>query len=64
MEMTSRIEETAQAFEERLRPQIEEAKRRVSDIGRETRTFIKEHPGACLVGAVALGYLIARIARR
>jgi hypothetical protein len=26
-------------------------------------TFIQDHPAACLLGAIALGYLVARMAR-
>lgn len=64
MEMTNRIEETAHALEDRVRPQIEEARRRISDLSSQTTALIKEHPGACLLGALALGYLVARLARR
>jgi ElaB/YqjD/DUF883 family membrane-anchored ribosome-binding protein len=43
---------------------IDEAKRRISDVSTRTEAFVREHPGACLIGAVAVGYLIARLARR
>jgi hypothetical protein len=48
----------------RVRPQLEEAKRRLQSINGRATDFIKEHPAACLVGAAALGYLVARLARR
>lgn len=47
-----------------LRPRIEELKRRIVALGDQTKGFIKEHPVACLTGALGLGYLFARIARR
>lgn len=64
MEMTERFEEAARTLEERVRPQIEEAKERLSDMNSRVTSFIRENPGACLLGAVAAGYLIARFARR
>ena len=47
-----------------LRPRIEELKERIVSLNDRAKAFIKEHPGACLVGALGLGYLFARIARR
>ena len=44
-------------------PQIEDAKRRLGRLDGQITGFIREHPAACLLGAVALGYLVARIAR-
>ena len=46
------------------RPQLEEAKRRLQAINGHAIGFIKEHPAACLLGATALGFLLARLARR
>jgi hypothetical protein len=48
---------------ERIRPRIEDAKRRLGEIDGRITGFIKDHPAACLLGAVALGYLVARVAR-
>ena len=64
MEMTERFEEAARTLEDRVRPQIEEAKERLSDLNDRVTSFIRENPGTCLLGAVAAGYLIARLARR
>ena len=64
MEMTERMEDAARAIEDRVRPRIEDAKRRMSDVNERVTSFIKENPGKCLLGALALGYLIARVARR
>jgi hypothetical protein len=47
-----------------LRPRIEELKARIDVLNNRAAGFIKEHPAACLLGALGLGYLIARIARR
>lgn len=64
MEMAERIEDTARELGERVRPQIENAKRRLSSLNESATDYIKENPGKCLVGAVAIGYLIAKIASR
>jgi hypothetical protein len=48
---------------ERIRPRIEDAKRRLGEIDGRITGFIKDHPAACLLGAVALGYFVARVAR-
>ena len=47
-----------------LRPRIEELKERIGSLNERAKGFIKEHPAACLVGAVGLGYFFARMARR
>jgi hypothetical protein len=47
-----------------LRPRIEELKERIVSLNERAKGFIKEHPAACLVGALGLGYLFARMARR
>jgi len=64
MEMTERIEETARELGERVRPQIENAKQRLSTLNDSMTDYIKENPGKCLVGALAVGYLIGKIASR
>jgi hypothetical protein len=49
---------------EQVRPKIEEAKQKITRINGQITSFIQEHPGACLLGAIAMGYLVARVARR
>jgi hypothetical protein len=60
---TTSFESSAEDIVERIRPQIEDAKRRLGRLDGQITGFIKEHPAACLLGAVALGYLVARVAR-
>ena len=60
---TTSFEGSAADVVARIRPQIEDAKRRLSRLNGEVTGFIKDHPAACLLGAVALGYLVARVAR-
>lgn len=64
MEMTRDIEDKARELGARVRPQIEDAKRRISSLNGTVTGYIKENPGKCLLGAVALGYVIGKIARR
>jgi hypothetical protein len=48
----------------RVRPTIDAAKRRLESVNERTTSLIKDHPAACLLGALVLGYVVARIARR
>jgi hypothetical protein len=45
-------------------PHIQELKERLEALNHRVQGFIKEHPAACLMGALGLGYLFARLARR
>jgi hypothetical protein len=47
-----------------LGSRIEELRERIVSLNDRAKGFIKEHPAACLMGALGLGYLVARIARR
>ena len=51
MEMTHKIEDTARELGERVRPQIEDAKRRLSSLNETVTGYIKENPGKCVLGA-------------
>ena len=64
MEMTDQIEATAREIGERVRPQLEDAKRRLSSANDKVIDYIKENPGRCLIGAIAIGFLVGKIARR
>jgi ElaB/YqjD/DUF883 family membrane-anchored ribosome-binding protein len=54
----------ANELSDRVRPQIEEAKHRLRALNDQAIAFIQEHPAACLLGAAAVGYIVARLARR
>jgi ElaB/YqjD/DUF883 family membrane-anchored ribosome-binding protein len=64
MEMTEQIEATVREVGARVRPQIDEAKRRLSSLDQTVTSYIKENPGKTLLGALAVGFLIGKIARR
>jgi ElaB/YqjD/DUF883 family membrane-anchored ribosome-binding protein len=64
MEMTEKIEETARELGARVKPQIEEARRRMSSLNSSATAYIKDNPGKCVIGAIAIGYLIGKLAGR
>ncbi|HLK91307.1 MAG TPA: hypothetical protein VKZ18_15525 [Polyangia bacterium] len=64
MEMTEQIEATVREMGARVRPQIDEARRRLTSMNHNAAGYIKENPGRCLLGALAVGFLIGKIARR
>jgi hypothetical protein len=57
-------EDAANDLVERIRPTLEDATDRLKSVNDRVSAFVREHPAACVAGAVALGYLAARLARR
>jgi ElaB/YqjD/DUF883 family membrane-anchored ribosome-binding protein len=65
MEMNpQQIQDRAREIQERIVPQIEEARRNLVDMNTRVVSFIRANPGTCLIGAVAVGFLIGKIASR
>lgn len=65
MEMNpQQIQDRARELQERLVPQIDEARRNLVDLNDRVVSFIRANPGTCLVGAVAVGFLIGKLASR
>lgn len=64
MEMTEQIEATVKQMGARVKPQIDQARRRLTSLNSDVTGYIKENPGRCLLGAIALGFVIGKIARR
>lgn len=58
------IQDRAREIQERIVPQIEEARRNLVDVNNRVVSFIRANPGTCLIGAVAMGFLIGKIASR
>ncbi|MBC8133501.1 MAG: hypothetical protein H7X95_11020 [Deltaproteobacteria bacterium] len=58
------VREKAEEISERLEPHIRDGKRHLESLNDRARSLINDHPAACLFGALALGYLVARLARR
>ena len=61
---TTSFERSVDDIGDRVRPQVAEARKQLDRLDGRARSFINEHPAACLLGALALGYLVARVARR
>jgi ElaB/YqjD/DUF883 family membrane-anchored ribosome-binding protein len=61
---TSELGSTVRQLEDRVEDQIKDVSRRVQTVGERVVDMVREHPAAALVGAFAVGYLIARVARR
>jgi ElaB/YqjD/DUF883 family membrane-anchored ribosome-binding protein len=65
MEMNpQQIQDRAREIQERIVPQIEEARRNLVDLNGRAVSFIRANPGTCLIGAVAVGFLIGKLASR
>ncbi len=65
MEMNpQQMQDRARELQERIVPQLDEARRNLVDLNTRTIAFIRANPGTCLVGAVAVGFLIGKLASR
>ena len=47
-----------------LRDELVRPRRRLSSWNETVSSYIKERPGRCLVGALALGFVVGKLARR
>ena len=47
-----------------ITPRLEEAQEALGDLNRRFLAFARERPGTCIVGALALGFVIGKIAAR
>lgn len=57
-------EALAEMARERLGEKLEEAQEQLERVNERAQSFIRKHPGASLLGAAALGYLIGKLVRR
>jgi ElaB/YqjD/DUF883 family membrane-anchored ribosome-binding protein len=62
--VTHQIEERAHSLSARVRPQVQQARQKLESVGETVTDYIKENPAKCLVGAIAVGFLVGKIARR
>ena len=62
--VTHQIEERAHELSARVRPQVRQAREKLESVGESVTEYIKENPAKCLVGAIAIGFLVGKIARR
>jgi hypothetical protein len=64
MEPTSSIRSKARELQSRVGPEIEEAARGLGDLNSRIVGFIRQRPGTCLLGALAFGFIVGKIASR
>ena len=64
MEIAEQIESTVRDVGSRVRPQLDDAKRKLTSLNDNVTSYIKANPGRCLIGAIAIGFLVGKIARR
>lgn len=62
--VTNEIEERAHSLSARVRPQVQEARKKLEEVGETVTEYIKENPAKCLVGAIAVGFIVGKLARR
>jgi hypothetical protein len=58
------LQDKARQIQDNVLPQIDEARRSLGDLNTRAVSFIRANPGTCLLGAVAVGFIVGRIASR
>jgi ElaB/YqjD/DUF883 family membrane-anchored ribosome-binding protein len=58
------LQDKARQLQENMVPQLEEARRNLEDLNTRVVSFVRANPGTCLLGAVAVGFIVGRIASR
>jgi ElaB/YqjD/DUF883 family membrane-anchored ribosome-binding protein len=64
MELTRDLEDKAREVRRHMRPRVREAQRRLDDLNEDATAYIRENPVKCLLGAVAVGVVIGKLASR
>ena len=64
METNPQFQDTARQLQEKFGPQIEQARQNLNNLNVRVASFIRANPGTCLISAVAVGYLIGKLASR
>jgi ElaB/YqjD/DUF883 family membrane-anchored ribosome-binding protein len=54
----------ARQMQDRIVPQIEEARRNLADLNQRVITYVRQNPGTCLLGAIAVGFVVGKLASR
>ncbi len=57
-------DDPVRAFQERLGPKLKDAEAQLMGVNEKVKSFIRQNPGTCLVGALALGFVVGRLASR
>lgn len=61
---STQFQDKARQLQERVGPGIDQAKENLAELNERVVEFIKENPGTCLLGALAVGFIVGRIASR
>ena len=64
METSQQFQDRARQLQEDLGPQLAQARENLEALNTKVTRFVKENPGTCLLGALAVGFLIGKIASR
>ncbi len=64
METTPQMEDKLRELKEHMGPQLEQARAKLSDWNTRITAFIRQNPGTCLLGALAVGYVVGRLVSR
>jgi len=64
MDLTKDLEDTAREVRRHIRPQVRAAARRLDALNDDVTDYIKENPGKCVLGALAVGVIIGKLASR
>ncbi len=64
MEARSNVERKAREISSRVGPEIREAAQGLGDLNARIIAFIRQRPGTCLLGALAFGFIVGKIASR
>jgi ElaB/YqjD/DUF883 family membrane-anchored ribosome-binding protein len=64
MDLTEDLEATARDLSRRIKPQAREVARRLDALNNDAIQYVRENPVKCLLGALALGVVIGKIAGR
>ena len=57
-------DEAVKAFQERLGPKLKDAEAQLMNVNEKVKSFIRENPGTCLLGALAVGFVVGKLASR
>ncbi len=60
----SQPQDKVRDLQARVAPQIDEVREKLSDLNTRVTSFIRERPGTCLLGALAFGYVVGKLASR
>lgn len=64
MNPTQHFDDATHELQDKFGPQLEQARQNLSELNRRVTSFIKENPGTCLLGALAVGFVVGKIASR